>query len=100
MINKQYKSNYIKEHNLSNLISENRTYLMGVSIIMIMIFHQYYIPDNKLLNIIAVYGNYGVDIFLFLSALALFILLKNIIQSLFIKEDLFEFYPHVSLQVF
>ena len=57
MINKQYTSNYIKEYNLSNLISENRTYLMGVSIIMIMIFHQYYSPDNKLLNIIAVYGN-------------------------------------------
>ena len=93
MINKQYTSNYIKEYNLSNLISENRTYLMGVSIIMIMIFHQYYIPDNKLLNIIAVYGNYGVDIFLFLSAFGIIYSLKKYNTITFYKRRLIRILP-------
>lgn len=67
----------MKEDNLSLLISENRTFLMGISIFMIMIFHQYFIPDNKLLNIIAVYGNYGVDIFFFLSGFGIVYSLKS-----------------------
>lgn len=51
-------------------ISENRTAIMGLAMLSVMLFHQYFtstIPFNAFHN----FGNWGVDIFLFLSGMGL-----------------------------
>ena len=52
------------------LVSVNRSAIMGLSMVFIMLFHQYFtsvFPFNLFHN----YGHWGVDVFLFLSGMGL-----------------------------
>lgn len=75
------------------LIAENRTFLMGISMIIIMIFHQYFVHGNILLNAISIYGNYGVDIFLFASGFGLAYSLQKNDTLTFYKRRLTRIIP-------
>ena len=63
-------SNKIKTFNLG-LLSKYRTTLMGIAAIFIILCHipQYGVEVHHTLRSILIYGNIGVDIFLFLSGL-------------------------------
>lgn len=53
-----------------NVISENRTAIMGLAMLSVMLFHQYFtsvVPFNAFHN----FGNWGVDVFIFLSGMGL-----------------------------
>lgn len=66
--------------NISGKISEFRTHLMGVAMIFIMLFHQYWISFPPF-SAFHIWGHYGVDIFLFVSGFGLaFSLEKNSIR--------------------
>ncbi len=77
----------------SSLISENRTFLMGISMIIIMIFHQYFVQGNVILKTIGLYGNYGVDVFLFVSGFGLAYSLQKNSTLTFYKRRLVRIIP-------
>lgn len=59
-------------------ISKNRTFLMGVSMLSIMLFHQSWIWGwNPFFAFFHFFGNWGVDIFFFVSGFGLFYSLKK-----------------------
>lgn len=60
----------VDQHSFPIIISEYRTSIMGLSMLSIMLFHQYFtsvIPFNFFHN----YGHWGVDVFLFLSGMGM-----------------------------
>lgn len=65
-----------ERHSLTAQISQHRAFIMGFSILSIMLFHQYYI-DIVPFNIFHIFGYWGVDIFLFLSGMGLVNSLKK-----------------------
>ena len=77
----------------STLISENRTYLMGISMIIIMFFHQYFVSDSIILKVVGLYGNYGVDVFLFVSGFGLAHSLQKNSIPIFYKRRLLKIIP-------
>lgn len=59
-------------------ISDNRSYLMGIAMVSIMLFHQDWIYGwNPIFAFFHFYGNWGVDVFLFVSGFGLYYSLKN-----------------------
>ena len=56
--------------NLQSDISLYRSGIMGLSIISVMLFHQYFL-HNPILNLFHNYGYWGVDVFLFLSGMGM-----------------------------
>lgn len=59
-------------------ISENRTFLMGISILSIMLFHQVWIwGKNPFFAFFHLYGDWGVDVFFFVSGFGLYYSLKK-----------------------
>lgn len=63
---------------LEQRISANRTYLMGIAILSIMLFHQSWIYGwNPVFAFFHFYGNWGVDIFFFVSGFGLYYSLKK-----------------------
>ena len=84
----------MKDYQLSfyQIISKNRTAVMGFSMLSIMLFHQYFISVFPF-NIFHNYGFWGVDIFLFLSGMGLVNSLeKNSIMT-FYKRRLMRLVP-------
>lgn len=57
-------------------ISKHRTYLMGLSIIGILLYHQYFVHDIWL-QVFVRFGGWGVEIFMFLSGLGITYSLKR-----------------------
>ena len=58
------------EKKLQSEISLYRSGIMGLSIISVMLFHQYFL-QNPLFNLFHNYGYWGVDVFLFLSGMGM-----------------------------
>ena len=59
-------------------ISENRTYLIGIAILSIMLFHQGWIWGwNPFFAFFHFFGNWGVDVFFFVSGFGLYYSLKK-----------------------
>lgn len=64
--------------NISQLLSDKRACLMGIAMLSIMLFHQSWIYDrNPFFSFFHIYGNWGVDIFLFVSGFGLYYSLNN-----------------------
>ena len=86
----------IGESSFSLAISENRIALMGLSMLSILLFHQYYtsiIPFNFFHN----FGNWGVDVFLFLSGMGLVNSLKKYTLKVFYLRRFFRLFPSCIL---
>lgn len=60
-----------------SLLSKKRPFLMGISIIMVMFFHNLWVRDVEWLKPINDYGFFGVDVFLFVSGFGIFYSLKK-----------------------
>lgn len=78
-------------------ISDSRLFLFGIATVMILFFHSSIIinPNNfvlKLIIFIKQYGNVGVDIFLFLSAIGLF-------HSMSKNQDIKAFYKRRFIRI-
>ncbi|MBS5876774.1 MAG: acyltransferase [Prevotella sp.] len=85
------RSSQVIDFDFVNGISKSRTYLMGIAILLVLIYHAMCVTYNPLrtLNI----GYVGVDIFLFLSGFGLtFSYLKNSLLS-FYEHRLIRLYP-------
>lgn len=95
-------SNKIKTFNLG-LLSKYRTTLMGIAAIFIILCHipQYGVEVHHTLRSILIYGNIGVDIFLFLSGLGCYYSLsKNTKLSIWYKKRFFRiFIPYTLIQI-
>ena len=65
-----------------SLLSRYRTYIMGVAMICIMLFHQGWITQP--LGLFQLYGCHGVDIFFFVSGFGVYFSLQ--------KHTLWDFY--------
>ena len=65
-------------------ISNYRSFLMGISIIMIMFFHNLWVRDVIWLMPLNFFGDFGVDVFLFLSGFGIvYSLRKNNLKTFF-----------------
>lgn len=63
---------------ISQLLSDKRAYLMGIAMLSIMLFHQSWIVDrNPFFSFFHIYGNWGVDLFFFVSGFGLYYSLKK-----------------------
>lgn len=63
---------------LEQRLSSNRTFLMGMAILSIMLFHQSWIYGwNPIFAFFHFYGNWGVDVFFFVSGFGLYHSLKK-----------------------
>ena len=90
-------SNGIKKHQLfckdfNKITSEYRTTIMGIAMLSIMLFHQYFtsvIPFNVFHN----FGYWGVDVFLFLSGMGLIKSLKRYSLSTYYKRRIKRIIP-------
>lgn len=75
---------------MKQIISSNRTFLMGLAMISIVIFHHggahWYINIPKITPFFAHYGYWGVDIFLFLSGFGCVYALHKYTNSIFLKK--------------
>lgn len=59
-------------------VSDYRTYLMGISILWIILFHTaWYLWFPKVIEMFQMSGNYGVDIFIFVSVYGLYHSMQN-----------------------
>ena len=78
--------------NFFNEISSYRSGIMGLSIISIMLFHQYFVK-SPVLNIFHNYGYWGVDVFLFLSGMGLVCSLESHSLFVFYKRRFWRIMP-------
>lgn len=69
--------NSIFKEPFNNLLTKNRTFIMGCAMIVVMLFHQQFIVGNILLNFFRLCGRWGVDIFLFVSGFGIVNSLHN-----------------------
>jgi peptidoglycan/LPS O-acetylase OafA/YrhL len=70
MINTDINIRHIFRKDFNEVTSEYRTAIMGLAMLSVMLFHQYFtsvVPFNAFHN----FGNWGVDVFLFLSGMGL-----------------------------
>lgn len=92
----------MKTFNL-NLISKYRNQLMGLAAIMIILCHipQYGVKIPNIFSKILIYGNIGVDIFLFLSGLGCsYSLSKNpLLRKWYFKRFIRIFIPYALVQI-
>lgn len=63
--------------NPAQLISQGRSMALGFATLCILLFHQRFIPDSRLLMPFSYYGAWGVEIFLFLSGFGIYYSLSN-----------------------
>ena len=73
-------------------ISQNRSFIMGFSIISIMLFHQQWINFPPF-NAFHIWGHYGVDIFLFVSGFGLAFSINKYSQIEFYKRRVMRLLP-------
>lgn len=82
----------------SNKLSQNRTFLMGIAILWIVIFHTMINLHNIVLNFIRDIGDCGVEIFLFCSGYGIYhSLSKNNIPTFYLKRLKRIFIPYIPL---
>ena len=79
-------------NSIADKISKHRTFLMGIAILWIVIFHTMIDFHNIVLNFIRDIGDCGVDIFLFLSGFGIYYSLK--------KNDTYSFYKKRLKRIF
>ena len=85
--------------NLSDL-SAYRTQLMGIATLMIIICHAnaYHVLLPRFLASLFVWGNFGVDIFLFLSGIGLYYSLSK--RNTHKKDDYISFYKKRGVRIY
>lgn len=59
--------NSVFKESFNDLLSKNRTFIMGCAMIAIMLFHQPFFHDNLFVTAFHLFGLWGVDIFLLVS---------------------------------
>lgn len=64
-------NSYRTHESLKELISSNRSFIMGCAMIAIMLFHQQFFTDNLLIRGFHLFGYWGVDVFLLISGLGI-----------------------------
>lgn len=79
--------------NFIESISAYRTFLMGLSIIMIMFFHNLWVRDVIWLKPVNFFGDFGVDVFLFLSGFGIVRSLRNNNLKSFFKHRFIRIIP-------
>ena len=57
---------------LNTLLSQARSFIMGVAMLLIMLFHNAFGALGKVERLFSIYGHWGVDIFIFLSGFGLY----------------------------
>ena len=62
---------------IHEIISKNRTGIMGFAMISIMLFHQSFIYNNPIVHVYHLMGYWGVEVFLFLSGMGIVYSLKK-----------------------
>ena len=62
---------------LSSIIARSRTFLMGLAMIVIMLFHNSFGVLGYFALPFSVYGHWGVDVFIFLSGFGIYHALKK-----------------------
>jgi peptidoglycan/LPS O-acetylase OafA/YrhL len=96
LLNRKDKSTFghIQTKSLDQYISELRHPLMGLSMLAIMLFHQWFLKSNPFpFNVFHNFGHWGVDIFLFLSGIGLTHSLQRYSISTFYKRRFFRIVP-------
>lgn len=94
-------SNGIKKHQLfckdfNKITSEYRTTIMGIAMLSVMLFHQYFtsiVPFNAFHN----FGNWGVDVIIFLSGMGLVRSLEKYSLLIYYKRRLKRIIPSCIL---
>lgn len=79
--------------NFVTILSQRRSYLMGISIIMIMFFHNLWIRDVDWLKPINYYGHWGVDVFFFLSGYGIVYSLRKNNLKVYFRNRIFRIVP-------
>lgn len=59
--------NSVFKESFNDLLSKNRTFIMGCAMIAIMLFHQSFFRGNLFVTAFHLFGHWGVDIFLLIS---------------------------------
>jgi len=96
LLNRKNKSTsgHIQKKTFDQYISEWRQPLMGLSMLAIMLFHQWFFKSNPFpFNVFHNFGHWGVDIFLFLSGMGLTRSLQSNSISTFYKRRFFRIVP-------
>lgn len=87
-------SGHIQTKSLDQYMSEWRQPLMGLSMLAIMLFHQWFFKSNPFpFNVFHNFGHWGVDIFLFLSGMGLTRSLQRNSISTYYKRRFFRIVP-------
>lgn len=76
----------------TSVVSEHRSFIMGLSMFSIMLFHQYFTSVLPL-NIFHNLGHWGVDVFLFLSGMGLVNSLQKYSTEAFYKRRFIRIFP-------
>lgn len=56
---------------INEIVSSNRTFIMGCGMGAILLFHQPFFSDNLLTGFFHIFGHWGVDLFLFISGMGI-----------------------------
>lgn len=56
---------------INEIVSSNRTFIMGCAMGAILLFHQPFFSDNLLTGFFHIFGHWGVDLFLFISGMGI-----------------------------
>jgi peptidoglycan/LPS O-acetylase OafA/YrhL len=92
-MNNFYSADYLKKINTS------RSFIMGIAMCAIMLFHQPFIYDYST-TVFHLFGHWGVDIFFFISGIGISLSLqKNTIQQYF-KNRIIRIFPAYLTVVF
>lgn len=76
--------NSVFKEPFNDLLSKNRTFIMGCAMIAIMLFHQPFFYDNYVVTFFHLFGHWGVDVFLLVSGFGVInSLQKNTIKQYF-----------------
>lgn len=86
-------------NNISNvdtrlIISENRTLIMGISMLAIMLFHQPWFYGHGIDTFFYHFGYWGVDFFLFVSGFGIYNSLEKNSLSVYFRNRFFRLAPY------
>ena len=79
--------------NINACVSKYRTAIMGFAAIMVMLFHQYTVQENVVLDVFSHIGHWGVDIFLFVSGFGIAHSLSKHSKSVFYQNRMKKMLP-------
>lgn len=75
------------------ILSSSRTFLMGIAMISVVMFHERLLPTFFLTTLFRLFGCWGVDIFLFLSGFGCAYAMRKYMASFFLKTRMLRVLP-------